>query len=250
VHGATANPGNHEGAETGGQHFRTTAWSVVAQAGQSDSPQAMAALEKLCQSYWYPIYAELRRRGISPHDAQDLTQDFFACLLRRGSIAAADRSKGRFRSYLLGALKYFLADEYDKRRAEKRGGGQPIVSLDEDEAESRFRQEPAPGASPDQAFDRRWALALMDRAFHRLNQEHVESNKNALFQELKLYLGTETDAGGYAGPASRLGMTTSAIGVAVHRLRQRYRELIRLEAAETLASIADVDDELRHLFGG
>jgi DNA-directed RNA polymerase specialized sigma24 family protein len=218
------------------------------QAGRVESPQAAEALEKLCRAYWYPIYAEVRRRGFAPPDAQDLTQDFFACLLRRQSIAAADRAKGRFRSYLLGALKYFLADQIDHRHAEKRGGGRQIVSLDEMDADLRYQHEPSSELSPDAAFDQRWALALMERALAQLGEEFTASGKAAVFEELKQFLGTETDDGGYAGPAERLGMTTANLAVAVHRLRQRYRELIRAEAVETLANMGDVDDELRHLF--
>ena len=220
------------------------------QAGRGDSPQAAEALEKLCRAYWYPIYAEVRRRGFTSHDAQDLTQEFFACLLRRRSIGAADRAKGRFRSYLLGALKFFLADQLDRQRAEKRGGGRQIVSLDEAEADRRYREEPAPGLSPDESFDRRWALALMDRAFVRLETEFAANGKTAMFEALKPFLAAESGDGGYAAPAEQLQMTPASVAVAVHRMRQHFRELVRAEAAETLANLAEVDDELRHLFGG
>ena len=233
-----------------GSHFVTTAWSVVREAGLTDSPQASQALEKLCRVYWYPIYAEMRRRHFSHHDAQDLTQNFFACLLRRHSFAGADRSRGRFRSYLLGALKFFLADEFDRQHAEKRGGGRPIVSLDDLEAERRFQEEPASALSPDESFDRRWALALMERTFVRLETEFAANDKLPMFAALKPFLAAETSDGGYAAPAEKLQMTPASVAVAVHRMRQRFRELIRAEAAETLANLAEVDDELRHLFGG
>jgi len=230
--------------------FLTTHWSLVARAGESDSPAAREALEKLCRGYWYPIYAEVRRRGFAAHDAQDFTQEFFATLLRRNSFAAARQDKGRFRSYLLGALGYFLTDQWHKQRAEKRGGGMEVLSLDAaEEGERRFSEEPATQLTPEKVFDSRWALTLLDRAFARLRDEYSTQKKAALFEALKGFLAAEASEGGYAAPAAQLDITPSHVAVAVHRLRQRFRELVRAEVAETVANPGDVDDEMRQLFG-
>jgi RNA polymerase sigma-70 factor (ECF subfamily) len=205
-------------------------------------------LEKLCGVYWFPVYAEIRRRGHSPHDAQDLTQEFFACLLRRNSFAGASQKKGRFRSYLLGALNFFLADQRDYEHAAKRGGGQVLLSLDEEDAEGRYLEEPAGTETPETLFDRRWRDTLLEQAFERLRLEFVADQKKAIFGELKIFLGMESGAGAYEEPARKLGMTTSAITVAVHRLRQRYGEIVRGIVSETLANPADIDEEIRQLF--
>lgn len=217
------------------------------QAREDDSAVASAALEKLCRAYWYPIYAEIRRRNNSPHDAQDLTQEFFVCLLRRHSFATARREKGRFRSFLLGALDYFLSDQRDRQNAAKRGGGRPLISLDELEAEQRYQEEPVTNETPEKIFDQRWAIALMEQALGRLATEFEQAGKASFFAELKPFLAMETSESGYADPARRLAMTTSAVAVAVHRLRVRYRELIRAEVMETLANPADAEDELKCL---
>jgi DNA-directed RNA polymerase specialized sigma24 family protein len=231
--------------------FHTTHWSLVAVAGDGVSPNAPAALEKLCRSYWYPIYAEVRRRGFALHDAQDLTQEFFTCLLRRNTFAAARQDKGRFRSYLLGALNYFLADQWHRERAERRGGGAPVLSLDDPEqAEKRYLCEPASQLTPARSFDARWALTLMNRGFERLRQEYGAAGKSELFGHLKAFLAAESSENGYAEPATALGLTTSHVAVAVHRLRQRFRECVRAEVADTVANPAEVDEEMRHLFGG
>jgi DNA-directed RNA polymerase specialized sigma24 family protein len=228
--------------------FRTTHWSVVSVAGDAGSPLAQAALETLCARYWYPIYAQIRRCGHSPHDAQDLAQEFFALLLRRQSIAAADRNKGRFRTYLLGALKYFLLDQRDHRSTQKRGGQCEIISLDADQAEQWLNHEDERVASPEREFDRRWSITLLDRAFRRLEEEYAAHGKAALFAELKPFLAHQSESGAYAAPAQRVGLTASAFGVAVHRFRARYRELLKAEVADTLANPANVDEELRQLF--
>ena len=219
-------------------------------AGQNDSPAATEALEKLCRSYWYPIYAEVRRRGFVFHDAQDLTQEFFTCLLRRNTFAAARQDKGRFRSYLIGALNYFLTDQWRGERAERRGGGASVLSLDDPEqAEKRYLNEPASHLTPERTFDARWALTLMNRAFERLRDEHITARKSELFEHLKPFLAVESSEDGYSVPAAALGMSTSHVAVAVHRLRQRFRECVRGEVADTVANPAEVDEEMRHLFG-
>ena len=229
-------------------HFVTTRWSQVVAAGRpTDSTHARAALEQLCQSYWYPLYAYVRRQGHAPHDAQDLTQAFFARLLERNALGAADRERGRFRSFLLATLKNFLRDEWDKLRAQKRGGGQAVISLDAGDAESRYALEPADTLTADRIFERRWAMLLLDRALERLRAEHETAGKLAQFEPLKASLAGSRESQPYSELATQLGLSEGAVKVAVHRLRQRYREVIRAEIAETVASEAEVESELRHL---
>ncbi len=207
----------------GGGRFHTTRWSLVALAGSDHSQEAKAALNELCCAYWMPIYAEIRRRGHSPADAQDLTQEFFARLLRRQAFGRADREKGRFRSYLLAALDFFLADDWREKMAEKRGGGAPVFSLDAEEGESWYREQPAPGPSPAEAFDRGWALILMDRALMALRAEYHEGGRAEVFTAVQPFLAAEAGAGGYDAVCETLGMTGQAFTVAVHRLRKRFR---------------------------
>jgi DNA-directed RNA polymerase specialized sigma24 family protein len=228
--------------------FTTTHWSVVLLAGDATSPQAAAALEKLCRTYWLPLYSYIRRQGHGPHDAQDLAQGFFVRLLRMNSFADVSREKGKFRTFLLAALKHFLSDERDRVRAEKRGGGQTVISLDETEAETRYLQVPSPDAAPRKVFDRRWALTVMEEALKRLRQEHTASGKQELFAYLSAFLSSEANPGDYDVLAPKLGMSAGSIGVAVHRLRQRYRECVRLELAQTVAGPADLDEEMNYLF--
>lgn len=228
--------------------FALTHWTVVLAAGRSDSPDAHDALEKLCRAYWPPIYAFVRRQGYNPHDAQDLTQGFFARLLEKNTFADADRAKGRFRSFLLGALKHFLANEWDKANAQKRGGGKMLIPIDTSAAESSCGFELADQVTAEKVFERRWALTLLDQVLRRLRQEHVEAGKELLFEQLKQTLTEASRAVPYAAIASRLGASEGAIKVAVHRLRQRYRELLRQEIANTVGSAGEVEDELRNLF--
>lgn len=225
--------------------FATTHWSVVLAAGAHDSPQATAALESLCRAYWYPLYAWLRRRGHTTHDAQDLVQSFLASLLQRRSFSTAAQDKGRFRSFLLAALNHFLADEWDKARALKRGGGQTLLSLDEAQADARYRAEPTASASPDQLFDKRWALTLLEQALARLREEHSASPRQ--FELLQPFLTDVPDGGASQRVAAELGLSPGAARVAVHRLRQRYRELVRAEVANTVGALAEVEDELGYL---
>lgn len=228
--------------------FAHTNWSVVVAATGNDTTHARSALEKLCQAYWPPIYAFVRRQGHSPHDAQDLTQEFFARLLEKNYLAAVDRSKGRFRSFLLAALKHFLANEWDKARAQKRGGGKIPIPIEVATAESSCGFEPADNLTAEKIFDRRWALTLLEQVLKRLRQEYTRDGKEKLFNQLKPTLTENSRTVGYAQIAERLGSTEGAIKVAVHRLRQRYRELLRAAIAETVATDAEVEDELRNLF--
>jgi RNA polymerase sigma-70 factor (ECF subfamily) len=233
---------------TSAANFGRTHWSVVVAARGDDSPGARAALEKLCGIYWLPIYAFVRRQGHSPHDAQDLTQGFFARLLGKNFLSAVDRSKGKFRSFLLGALKHFLANEWDRAGAQKRGGANTFIPIDAASAETACWIEPSDNSSADKIFERRWALALLDQVLRRLREEYVRLGKENLFEQLKPVL-TETSRGvRYADIAVRLGSSEGAVKVAVHRLRRRYRELLRAEIAETVASEAEIDDEIRCLF--
>ena len=228
--------------------FVTTHWSVVLRAGHSDTTHAREALEKLCRTYWYPIYACVRRRGHSPEDAQDLTQAFFLRLLEQQSLANANPNLGRFRSFLLGALNHFLIDEWKKARTQRRGGGRQILSLDWSAAEQRFDLEPADHATPDKAFDRNWATALLDEVLKQLEEEYRREGKLDAFQALKQTLTGARDSQPYAGLAERLGMADGAVRVAVHRLRKRYRALLEAEIANTVNSPNEVKNEMAYLF--
>ena len=231
-----------------GRYFVTTHWSVVLSAGGPDDPRAQSALARLCQTYWYPLYGYARGRGYSREDAQDLTQEFFARLLAHRWVAQADRSRGRFRSFLLTAMKRFLADEWDKARAQKRGGGVPCLPLEFDTAETRLGREPPDTATPEQLYEKRWVLALLDEVLQRLRAEYEREGNNALFSELHPCLVGDRTALPYAALAAKLGQSESAVKSAVHRLRRRYRKLLRHEIAETVATPGEVDEELRHLF--
>jgi RNA polymerase sigma factor (sigma-70 family) len=229
--------------------FVTTHWSVVLAAADEESSIAQNALQQLCHAYWYPLYAYVRRRGYAPEDAQDLTQEFFLRLLRKRSFTTADPNKGRFRAFLLGALKHFLADAQDRAATLKRGGGKPVVSWEQDLAEDRFIREPADEASPDRLFERRWALTVLDRAFARLEQRYRAGGRSELLNELRGYITTDTQRPTYAEAAEKLQMTESAVASAVFRLRQSYHELVREEVAQTVSSPSELDEEIRHLMG-
>lgn len=227
--------------------FATTHWSVVLAAGERGSPQAHAALSRLCETYWYPLYAFVRRQGYPAHDAEDLTQEFFARLLQSHFFAAADRKRGRFRSFLLASLKHFLMHEWEKTRALKRGGGRPVISLDPPDGETRYGLEPVEPVTADQVFDRRWALTLLERVLERLGVEYAGAGKGQLFEALKPALTGEKALAAYADLAVSLGMSEGALKVAVHRLRQRYGELLREEIAHTVGRPDEVEEELRQL---
>ncbi len=235
------------GSPKGPACFVTTRWTVVLRAGATDTTQARDALAALCRAYWYPLYAYVRQRGAAPADAQDLTQEFFARLLENHSLAALTREGGRFRSFLLKAMNHFLVDEWRKARAQKRGGGQ-VVSLDAGDAETRFGREPAHHVTPELLYEQNWALALLDTVFARLRREQELDGKASLFAELKFCLTGERSALPYAELARRLEMPENTVKTQVRRLRQRYRELLRDEVAQTVASPAEIEEELRHLF--
>ena len=217
-------------------------------AGRSDTVRAHDALSNLCQTYWYPLYAYVRRRGHSPEDAQDLTQAFFARLLERNWVGQADQQKGRFRSFLLSAMNHFLADEWDKARAQKRGGGILPVPLQFDTAETRYGHEPADNITPEQNYERRWALTLLDTVLRRLRSEYEQEGKAELFAVLNPCLVGDRTAQPYAELAVKLGVSEGTVKSAVHRLRQRYRQLLHDEIAQTVANTGEVDEELHHLF--
>jgi RNA polymerase sigma-70 factor (ECF subfamily) len=208
---------------------------------------AEQALETLCQLYWYPLYAYLRRRGYSPEDAQDLTQEFFQRLLASDWIARADRSKGRFRTFLLSGLQNFLANEWQKANRLKRGGGRSPISLDAATAEQRYALEPAELASPDKLFDRRWAITVLESVLGRLESEQQDAEARNRFQALRSVLLGEPSDQGYAFLATRFQVSESTVKSWVHRLRRRYRELLRQEVAQTVAEPGEVQEELRHL---
>jgi RNA polymerase sigma factor (sigma-70 family) len=228
--------------------FATTHWSVVLAAGQSTDAQATEALEQLCRAYWYPLYAYVRREGSSAVDAQDLTQEFFARLLEKNYLAQVAPQKGKFRSFLLAALRHFLADQRDRARAVKRGGGADCLSLDAQSAEERYRLEPVDRMDAEKIFERRWAMTLLRQALIRLRDENIASGKTEMFERLKDFVAGESDIS-CGEAATQLGLTESAVKSAVHRLRQRYRELVREEVAHTVDDPAEIDAELRHLIG-
>jgi RNA polymerase sigma factor (sigma-70 family) len=227
--------------------FATTHWSVVLAAGGSTSPQASAALEQLCRTYWYPLYAFLRRRGYTEPDAQDLTQAFFARLLERRDLRRVGREGGRFRSYLLTSLTRFLRDEWDKARAAKRGGGREVFSLDAQEADGRYRLEPPDGSSADKLYARRWALTTLEGALDRLRDECAADGKTRQWELLHPLLAEDVPAGTYDNLAAELSVAPGNVSVMLCRLRKRYRELVRAEVARTVSSPVEVDEEMRAL---
>ena len=225
----------------------TTHWTVVLEAGQKDVSLAAVALEALCQTYWYPLYAYIRSRGHGVEDAEDLTQGFFLHLFENHRLARVDPSKGKFRSFLLRALNHFLTNEWRRSHAAKRGGGQPLISLDGSLAETRYSLEPASAFTPEIIFERRWAMTLLENALDRLRAECAAMGNADQFEKLKDFLTAGPEESHYGPAAAELGMTNGAVAVATHRLRQRYRELLREEIAHTVASPAEVGDEIRWL---
>ena len=234
-------PAGHRGAA-----FTTTHWSVVLQA-QGESPAAREALEKLCRTYWWPLYGFVRRNGYQPEEAQDLTQGFFQLLLERRDFDAVRREKGRLRSYLLTALKNFLGKAHRREMTVKRGEGRALVPLEELLSRERADFEPADTLSADRIYERRWALTLLEEVLARLEQEYRTADNAALFDELKQLLGDEPDRPSQAAIAQKLGMSENAVKQAFYRLRQRYRKLLCEEIAHTVMVPGDIDDELRHL---
>jgi RNA polymerase sigma factor (sigma-70 family) len=246
--GANGAPGSATGQRTqsGAAAFTTTHWSVVLEA-QGRSPAAQAALEKLCRTYWRPIYSFVRRQGVGPEEAEDLTQGFFALLLERRDLDAVRKEKGRLRSYLLTSLKHFLASEQRRALAIKRGKGQRLVPLEELSANERIEMEPADHLSADRLYERRWASTLMEQVLRRLKDEYRTAGNAALFDWLKQLLTDEPGAPSRAEIAARLGMTENAVWQALHRFRHRYQILLREEISHTVAIASDIEDELRHL---
>jgi RNA polymerase sigma-70 factor (ECF subfamily) len=228
--------------------FRTTHWSVIVAARDGESAEARAALAELCETYWYPLYAFIRRQGHTMEDARDLTQEFFARFLEKDYLGAVNREKGKFRAFLLACCKHFLANEHDRAKALKRGGGKTIRSLDCSVAESRYSDEPAHDVTPEKLFERRWAMILLQNVFARLRQEHEQAGKIALFEQLKPFLAGDGPVVRYAQAAAALRLSSGAVKVAVHRLRRRYRELVYEEIARTVDDPALVEAEIRDLF--
>ena len=228
------------------EYFATTHWTVVLTAGRQDTGRAREALAQLCRTYWFPLYAYARRRGHSPADAEDLTQGFFARLLELNSLADVRREKGKFRAFLLAAMNHYLADEWDRASAQKRDA-QRTISLDAQSAETRYGHEPADTVTPERLFERQWALTLLETVLQRLQREYAAAGKEALFCELRFAIVGDKAAVPYATLAERLTVTDEAVRVAVHRLRQRYRRLLREEIAHTVGDEAEIEAELRAL---
>jgi RNA polymerase sigma-70 factor (ECF subfamily) len=230
---------------TGAADFPTTRWTLVVAGGDPQRKDAHSALVSLCEGYWYPLYVYVRRRGYPPDQAQDLTQEFFVRVLDGRYLDRADPEKGRFRAFILTSLKFFLADESDRTRAQKRGGGK-VLSLDISSGEDRYQRDPAHDETPERIFERRWALSLLDAVIDRLRAECAQHGRLDQFERLKGFL-LEQGETPYAALARDMGMSEGALKVAIHRLRKRYRELFRQEIAETVADPADVESELRFL---
>ena len=229
------------------QTFLTTHWSRVLLASEGDKEQSETALAQLCRDYWYPLYAYARRRGRSPQDAEDATQAFFLHILEGGMLKRADAERGRFRTFLLSGMQKFLAKEYRRDTAEKRGGAEEFVELDGLDAEARFALEPADPITAEAQFERSWAYALIEKVFRRLHGEYVEAGREALFAGIRPFLTAESARPGYEAAAEALGMSANGVGVAVHRMRKRYGELMREEITETVQSENEIDSEIAHL---
>ena len=227
--------------------FTTTHWSVVLAAREPDAPQAAAALEKLCRTYWFPLYAFARRQGNSPEDAQDLTQDFFSRLLEKNYLTKADPDRGKFRTFLLRSLKHFLVNEWKRAGRLKRGGGLEFLSIEADAAEDRYAAEASEESNPDAEYETRWAVTLIEQVLSALRLEFDAADKTRLFEELKGFIWGDKSTASYAEIAAQLNLSEGSVKVAVHRLRQRFRELLRAEVAHTVARPEDIDGELRYL---
>jgi len=236
-----------ESAAGGSPVFATTQWTIVLAAGDPGHPQATAALEQLCRTYWYPVYAYVRRKGRIAAEAEDLTQEFFSRLLGRGFPAGVQREGGKFRSYLLRALDHFLVNEWRRDNAVKRGGGTTTFSLDGVDAEARYRLEPQDIATPELLYDRRWAAMVLDAVRMRLRQEYAHQGKETLFAALEPCLTGADNQLPYAELMSRLGLKASALKMTVHRMRKRFGQILRDEIAQTVATPDEVEDEIRHL---
>jgi DNA-directed RNA polymerase specialized sigma24 family protein len=233
-----------------GSPFPTTRWSLVARAGSLSSPAAREALDSLCRAYWFPIYAFIRRQQPDPEEARDLAQAYFARLLEKGLLASVDPTKGRFRSFLRTDCGYFLADQRDRDRAQKRGGGRPIISIETLDSEDRYLREPCDRLNPERLFDRAWCLTLLEWVLEQIKAEYAGSGRSVLFEQLQFVLISDGPSVPYATIADELDTTVGAVQAAVQRLRHRYRTILRAEIASTLddPSKENVDDEIRDLF--
>jgi RNA polymerase sigma-70 factor (ECF subfamily) len=240
---------DEEGMREAGPGFATTHWSNVFSAGQAGSPERDIALERLCRTYWYPLYSFVRRRGFNAHEAQDLTQGFFARFLEKNYVAEADAAKGRFRTFLLNCLQSYLANEWDRKNAQKRGGGAQIISIDAQSADERYQLEPVTELTPERIFEKQWLEALLESVLHRLREEFIAAERAGQFDLLKIYLVDERGAVPFSEMAAKLGVTESALKGVVRRMRQRYRDLFREEIAQTVLNPREVDAELQHLIG-
>jgi RNA polymerase sigma-70 factor (ECF subfamily) len=230
------------------RNFSTTHWTVVLLAGDSKSGGAANALENLCRTYWYPLYAYVRSRGRSAHDAQDLTQEFFRRILEKKYLKLADPEKGKFRTFLLTSMDNFLFNDWEKSQAIKRGGGQENISIDSDKLENRYILEASNGNSPDKIYDKSWALALLENVLNQLSGEYAQTGKQGLFEALKgRALGDAGSDEDYCALSERLKVSQGSLRVGAHRMRERYRELLFTEVSHTVSSVEDVDGELRHL---
>jgi RNA polymerase sigma-70 factor (ECF subfamily) len=227
--------------------FRTTHWATVLTARDKDGPAAQTALASLCATYWYPLYAFIRRQGMSPHEAEDLTQDFFYRFLERHGLENVQPARGKFRSFLLTCLKNFLANERERSTAQRRGGGHQLLSLNCDEGETRYSLEPTDHRTPEDMFERRWAFAVLDKTMQNLRQEYSENGKEDLFDDLESFFPGSYRAASRAELAVKRGVTVGAIDVAVHRMRQRFRVLLREQVARTVSSETEIEDEIRYL---
>jgi RNA polymerase sigma-70 factor (ECF subfamily) len=240
-------PSNQETQGGAARGFHTTHWSVVLAAGEEGSEQAAAALSRLCQTYWFPVYAFIRKRGHSPEQAQDFTQEFFAVFLEKNYVAKAARDRGRFRAFLLSSVENFLRDQHDRAQAQKRGGGQKFLSLNYDDAEERYRIEPMEESDPATIFEQQWAATLLETVLNRLRDEFGSHGRVDLFEDLTAHLWGDAESIPYSGLAKKSGLTESNVKVIAHRMRQRYLELLREEIAQTVAMPGEVDEEIQYL---
>jgi RNA polymerase sigma factor (sigma-70 family) len=236
-----------DSAEEASKQFHTTHWSVVLAAGEEGSEQAHAAMSRLCQTYWFPVYAFIRKKGHSPEQAQDFTQEFFAGFLEKNYVAKATRQRGRFRVFLMSSVQNFLHNQHDKAQAQKRGGGQQFLSLDYRDAEERYQVEPIEEIDPTKIFEQQWAATLLETVLSRLKDEFAAEGRAGLFEELQAHLWGDATSIPYPRLAEKCGLTASNVKTIAHRFRQRYRELLREEIAQTVAKPGEVDDEIRHL---
>jgi RNA polymerase sigma-70 factor (ECF subfamily) len=238
---------NRDGWATNAGAFDTTHWTVVLAARDKDGTVAREALANLCSSYWYPLYAFIRRQGSSPHEAEDLTQEFFFRFLERNSLGSVERTAGKFRSFLLACLKNFLANERERANTQRRGGNQVTVPLDSGDAETRYTLEPVDHRTPEAIFERQWAFAVLESTMKALQREYLESGKQELFEQLQGFLPGGQESASRAELATKRGVSVGAIDVAIHRLRQRFGALLREQVAQTVSSDNEVEEEIQYL---